>query len=167
MAAYQIRSPAKQINSTCYRLVIPGVNSMLFIHVTKRTESTDLFLRYLYYNITLNIHTCYGPCVSIFRESNHVCFMSSKNAATGYGSDFIVRQNTSGVNCCFVLGLSTSKENRFNFRICLDIKYALTVCNVQSFLHVRGILKTVDLFKNIIPFSPRSMVTPVYVTNKL
>jgi hypothetical protein len=66
-----------------------------------------------------------------------VCFMSSKNAATGYESDFIVRQNTSGVDCCLVLGLSMSKESRFNFKICLDIKYVLTVCHVQSFLQVR------------------------------
>ena len=29
-----------------------------------------MFLRYLYYSITLNIDTCFGPCEAIIRESN-------------------------------------------------------------------------------------------------
>jgi len=40
------------------------------IHDTKPTKSTNLFLRYLHYNITLNITTCFGPQGIIIRESN-------------------------------------------------------------------------------------------------
>jgi hypothetical protein len=130
--------------------IVHSAHYWKLIHVNKPTKCTKLFLRYLYYNNTLNIDTCYDPLGSIIRESNHLCFMSSKNAAAGYGSDFIVRQNTSGVDYCFVLGLSMSKENRSNFRLCLDINYVLMVCHVQSFLHVRGILKTIDDYLKIV-----------------
>ena len=37
-------------------------------HQTKKSE--NLFLRSLYYNITLNIPTCFGPQQTIIRESN-------------------------------------------------------------------------------------------------
>ena len=31
------------------------------VHYTRLTKCTNLFLRYLYFNITLNSTTCFGP----------------------------------------------------------------------------------------------------------
>ena len=40
------------------------------IHDIKPTKCTNLFLGYLYYNITLNFAMCFGPKRTIIRESN-------------------------------------------------------------------------------------------------
>jgi penicillin V acylase-like amidase (Ntn superfamily) len=50
---------------------------ILFIIVDRFTtldqqNAKKLFLRYLYYNITLNIPTCFGPHETVIRNSNKV-----------------------------------------------------------------------------------------------
>jgi len=46
------------------------VNTVVKIQDIKPTKYTKLFLRYLYYNVTLNITTCFGPKGTVSRESN-------------------------------------------------------------------------------------------------
>jgi hypothetical protein len=50
------------------------------IHDIKPTKCTKMVLRYLYYNITLNIPTCFDPQRTIIRELKIPC--GPKHAAT-------------------------------------------------------------------------------------
>ena len=50
--------------------IIHSVHCRLPIHNTQTIKCTALFVRYLYYNITLNIPTCFDPQGIIVRESN-------------------------------------------------------------------------------------------------
>jgi len=47
------------------------------------TKFPDLFLRYLYYNITLNIPTCFGPQGTIMREPNQSSAATNQNSLFG------------------------------------------------------------------------------------
>ena len=50
------------------------LNNITVIHNTKLTKGTMQFLRYLYYNITLSIPTCFNAQESIIMElvSNNI-----------------------------------------------------------------------------------------------
>ena len=50
--------------------VVHSVHYRQLIHDIKQTKCRNLFLIYLYYNITLYIAMCFGPQRTIIRESN-------------------------------------------------------------------------------------------------
>jgi hypothetical protein len=53
---------------TCIFFIPPIINNIFRIINQRKAES--FLFRYLYYNITLNISTCFGPQGTIFTESN-------------------------------------------------------------------------------------------------
>jgi len=57
---------------TCSMHVTASLQSVEQIHDTKPTICSNLSLGYSYYNIALNVPTCFGPQGSIIRESNKV-----------------------------------------------------------------------------------------------
>jgi hypothetical protein len=57
-------------NSYCETFVSSPVIQMCLINDTKPTKCTNLFLRYLHYNFTLNIPTFFSPQGDINTESN-------------------------------------------------------------------------------------------------
>jgi len=64
-------------------LFIPCIFDGIF-HDTEPTNCTDLFLRYLFYNITLNIATCCRRQGTNIRESNqnHVAWNQISHSCT-------------------------------------------------------------------------------------
>jgi len=68
---YRVQDAAQNNDKDVISLYIPhSVHYLQQIHDTKPTKCTDLFLRYLYHNITLDIRTCFGLQWTIIRESN-------------------------------------------------------------------------------------------------
>jgi hypothetical protein len=51
------------VTRKCHQFTTP-------MHDIKPTKHTNLFLTHLYYNITMNIPTCFGPHDIMIRESN-------------------------------------------------------------------------------------------------
>jgi len=47
-----------------------AVNTVVKIQDIKPTKCTKLFLRCVYYSVTLNVTTCFGPKGTVSRESN-------------------------------------------------------------------------------------------------
>ena len=52
------------------------------MHETKPTKYPKLFLRYLYYSITINSPTNFGPQATIIRESNQSSSSQNQNICT-------------------------------------------------------------------------------------
>jgi hypothetical protein len=48
------------------------MDNNLVIHETKPTKCTEVFVRYLHYNITLHVPTCFGTQRTFFRDKMKV-----------------------------------------------------------------------------------------------
>jgi hypothetical protein len=64
------------------------------------TKCTVLYLSYLYYNITLNIPTCFDPQVIIIREPTKAILHKTKLATFVHRKYYVQESNGSNVDNC-------------------------------------------------------------------
>jgi len=58
------------VTRNCHQFTTPTHDTKTKTKTKKTHTHTHLFLTHLYYNITMNIPTRFGPCDIIIRESN-------------------------------------------------------------------------------------------------
>jgi len=60
------------------------MDNNLAIHETRPTKCTEVFVRYLYYNITVHVSTCFGTQRNFIRDKMKVIQHTTKSVAFVY-----------------------------------------------------------------------------------